>query len=285
MANLRQISRRIKGVQNTAKITRAMEMIATSKMRRAQDAGVAGRPYDEKIRQVIAALAALPQTGESSHPLLQRRAVNRIAIIHVTPDRGLCGGLNANLNRKTANFGLEQKVPVTMVTVGRKGNDFMRRYERDIRAEFARLGDRPVMFDTLPISRVIIDDYCAGEVDVVYLAYAQFVSTMTQAPVIEQLLPVEPAVQPPMQNVEYFYEPDPGAVLDELLPRFVEMQVYHAILESIASEQSARMVAMRNATENANELVQDLTLVYNKARQESITNELLDIAGGAAALK
>ncbi len=165
MANLRQISRRIKGVQNTAKITRAMEMIATSKMRRAQDAGVAGRPYDEKIRQVIAALAALPQTGESSHPLLQRRAVNRIAIIHVTPDRGLCGGLNANLNRKTANFGLEQKVPVTMVTVGRKGNDFMRRYERDIRAEFARLGDRPVMFDTLPISRVIIDDYCAGEVD------------------------------------------------------------------------------------------------------------------------
>ncbi len=285
MANLRQISRRIKGVQSTAKITRAMEMIATSKMRRAQEAGVAGRPYDEKIRQVIAALAALPQSGDSAHPLLQRRAVKRIAVIHVTPDRGLCGGLNANLNRRAASFALEQAVPVTLVTVGRKGNDFMRRYERDIRAEFSKLGDRPVMFDTLPISRVIIDDYCAGEVDMVYLAYAQFVSTMTQTPVIEQLLPVEPAEQPPMQNVEYLYEPDPGAVLDELLPRFVEMQVYHAILESIASEQSSRMVAMRNATENANELVEDLTLMYNKARQESITNELLDIAGGAAALK
>ncbi len=285
MANLRQISRRIKGVQSTAKITRAMEMIATSKMRRAQDAGVAGRPYDEKIRQVIAALAALPQTGESSHPLLQRRDVKRIAVIHITPDRGLCGGLNANLNRTTANFALEQTGSVSLVTVGRKGNDFMRRYGRDIRAEFSKLGDRPIMFDTLPISRVIIDDYCAGEIDVVYLAYAKFVSTMTQTVVIEQLLPVEPAEQPPMQNVEYLYEPDPGSVLDELLPRFVEMQVYHAILESIASEQSARMVAMRNATQNANELVQDLTLVYNKARQESITTELLDIAGGAAVLK
>ena len=285
MANLRQIARRIKGVENTSKITRAMEMIATSKMRRAQDAGVAGRPYDEQIRQVIAALAALPQSGESSHPLLKRRDVKRIAVIHITPDRGLCGGLNANLNRKTANFALEQEFPVTLVTVGRKGNDFMRRYGRDIRAEFSKLGDRPVMFDTLPISRVIIDDYCAGEVDMVFLAYAQFVSTMTQTPVVEQLLPVEPAEQPPMQNVEYLYEPDPGAVLDELLPRFVEMQVYHAILESIASEQSARMVAMRNATQNANELVDDLTLEYNKARQESITTELLDIAGGAAALK
>ena len=161
----------------------------------------------------------------------------------------------------------------------------MRRNKRDIRAEFTKLGDRPVMFDTLPISRVIIDDYCAGEVDMVYLAYARFESTMTQMPVVEQLLPVEPARQAPMQNVEYLYEPDPGAVLDALLPRFVEMQVYHAVLESIASEQSARMVAMRNATQNAGELVDDLTLEYNKARQESITTELLDIAGGAAALK
>jgi len=138
--------------------------------------------------------------------------------------------------------------------------------------------------DTLPISRIIVDDYTSGLVDVVYLAYARFVSTMVQAPVMEQLLPVEPAELPAMQNVEYIYEPGPEAVLGELLPRFVEMEVYHAILESIASEQSARMVAMRNATENANELVQDLTLMYNKARQESITTELLDIAGGAAAL-
>lgn len=285
MANIRQIRRRIRGVESTAKITRAMEMIATSKMRRAQEAGVAGRPYDEKIRQVISALAAMPGSGEAPHPLLQRREVSRMAIVHITPDRGLCGGLNANLNRKTGSFILEQSTPVALVTVGRKGSDFMRRFSRDIRAEFSRLGDRPSLMDTLPISRVIIDDYCEGLFDVVYLAYARFISTVTQTPVMEQLLPVQPAELPPMQNVEYIYEPSPEAVLGTLLPRFVEMQVYHAVLESVASEQSARMVAMRNATENANELIQDLTLLYNKARQEAITTELLDIAGGAAALK
>jgi len=260
-----------------------MEMIATSKMRRAQDAGLAGRPYSEKIQQVIADLAAL-QTGESLHPLLQRRPVNKIAIVHITPDRGLCGGLNGNINRRTGSFILEQDVPVTQVVVGRKGLDFMRRHERDIRAEFTRLGDRPDLLDTLPISRIVIDDYTSGFVDMVYLVYAQFVSTMVQRPVLQQLLPVEPADVPSVENVEYIYEPGPDMVLGELLPRFVEMQVYHAILESIASEQSARMVAMRDATENANELIQDLTLMYNKARQESITKELLDIAGGAAAV-
>ena len=282
MASIRQIRRRIRGVESTAKITRAMEMIATSKMRRAQEAGVAGRPYDAKIRQVIAALAAIP--GGSPHPLLQRRPVRRIEVVHITPDRGLCGGLNANLNRMTAAFILEQTVPVTLVTVGRKGSEFMRRYRRDIRAEFSRLGDRPGLMDTLPISRVVIDDYTTGEVDEVYLAFARFVSTMVQTPVMEKLLPVDPVELPAMQKVEYIYEPSPGAVLGELLPRFVEMEVYHAILESIASEQSARMVAMRNATQNANELIQDLTLMYNKARQEAITTELLDIAGGAVAL-
>jgi len=260
-----------------------MEMIATSKMRRAQEAGLAGRPYDEKIEQVIADLAAL-ESGEALHPLLQRRAVARIAVVHITPDRGLCGGLNSNLNRKTAGFILEQSVPVTLVAVGRKGIDFMRRHARDIRAEFTRLGDRPSLLDTLPISRVVLDDYTNGFVDMVYLVYAQFVSTMVQTPVLEQILPVEPAVLPVMQNVEYIYEPSPDAVLGELLPRFVEMQVYHAMLESIASEQSARMVAMRNATDNASELIEDLTLLYNKARQESITKELLDITGGAEAL-
>ena len=284
MADIRLIRRRIRGVQSTAKITRAMEMIATSKMRRAQEAGVAGRPYDEKIRQVISDLAALPQAG-APHPLLQRRTVNRIEIVHITPDRGLCGGLNASINRRTASFLVEHAAPATLVTVGRKGNEFMRRVGRDIRAEFTRLGDRPSLMDTLPISRIIIDDYTSGEVDAVYLVYARFVSTMTQTPVMDQLLPVAPAELPAMQNVEYIYEPDPETVLGELLPRFVEMEVYHAILESIASEQSARMVAMRNATENANELIQDLTLMYNKARQEAITTELLDISGGAAALK
>ena len=168
MADIRLIRRRIRGVQSTAKITRAMEMIATSKMRRAQEAGVAGRPYDEKITQVIADLAAL-QTGDSLHPLLQRRPVKKIAIIHITPDRGLCGGLHSSINRRTASFILEQNVPVTLVMVGRKGIDFMRRYDRDIRAEFTRLGDRPELFDTLPISRIIIDDYTDGIVDMVYL--------------------------------------------------------------------------------------------------------------------
>jgi F-type H+-transporting ATPase subunit gamma len=261
-----------------------MEMIATLKMRRAQERGLAGRPYSEKIFQVIADLAALPQAGDLLHPLLQRRPVNKIAIVHITPDRGLCGGLNTNVNRKTASFIVEQSVPVTIVAVGRKGRDFMRWHRCEIHAEFTGLGDKPSLLDTLPISRIIIDDYSSGVIDLVYLVYAQFISTMTQKPVMQQILPVEPATIPGGENVDYIYEPGADAVLGELLPRFVEMQVYHAILESIASEQSARMVAMRNATDGANELVQDLTLMYNKARQEAITKELLDIAGGVAAL-
>ena len=284
MANIRLIRRRIRGVQGTAKITRAMEMIATSKMRRTQERGLAGRPYAEKIHQVIADLEALPETGRVLHPLLQRRPVNKIAIVHITPDRGLCGGLNANLNRRVASFILEQGVPVTLIVVGRKGLDFMRRHGRDIRAEFTRLGDQPSLLDTLPISRIVIDDYTNGVIDLVYLGYAQFISTMLQRPILQQILPVEPAAIPTGQNVDYIFEPGPNIVLGELLPRFVEMQVYHAILEAIASEQSARMVAMRNATDNANELIEDLTLMYNKARQESITKELLDIIGGAIAL-
>jgi len=284
LANIRLIRRRIRSIQSTAKITKAMEMIATSKMRRAQERGLAGRPYSEKIRQVLADLAALPQEGKPMHPLLQRRPVTKIAVVHITPDRGLCGGLHANINRRAASFILEQSVPVMLITVGRKGLDFMRRYRRDIRAEFTRLGDRPSLLDTLPISRIIIDDYTNGVIDLVYLAYTQFISTMTQRPILQQILPVEPATLPTGQNVDYIFEPGPDAVLGELLPRFVEMQVYHAILESIASEQSARMVAMRNATDNANEFIQDLTLMYNKARQEAITKELLDISGGAAAL-
>ncbi len=284
MANIRAIRRRIKGVQNTAKITKAMEMVAASKMKRAQESGLAGRPYSEKIHQVIANLAALPGTSGTLHPLLQKRPAGRIAVVHITPDRGLCGGLNASINRLTAGFILEQTVPVTLITVGRKGFDFMRRHRRDILAEFTQLGDRPNLLDTLPISRIIIDDYCGGAYDLVYLVYAQFISTMLQKPVLHQLLPMEPASISAAQNVDYLYEPAPDIVLGELLPRFVEMQVYHAVLESIASEQSARMVAMRNATDNANELIGDLTLFYNKARQESITRELLDIVGGVAAL-
>jgi len=284
LADIRLIRRRIKGVQSIAKITRAMEMIATSKMRRTQERGLAGRPYSEKIRQVIADLSALPQTERELHPLLQRRPVSRITVVHITPDRGLCGGLIANMNRRTGNFILEQEVPVSLVCVGRKGLDFMRRSSRDIRAEFTWIGDSPSYLDTLPISRIIIDDYTNNVIDAAYLAYTQFVTTMLQRPVVQPILPVEPAEIPQEQNVDYIYEPGPDAVLEGLLPRFVEMQIYHAILEAIASEQSARMVAMRNATENAGELIDDLTLMYNKARQEAITKELLDITGGVEAL-
>ncbi|MEE8174529.1 MAG: ATP synthase F1 subunit gamma [Dehalococcoidia bacterium] len=283
MADIRIIKRRIRSIQSTAKITRAMEMIAASKMRRAQERGLAGRPYAERMHMVLADLAAQQQDG-ALHPLLERRPANRIAMVHITPDRGLCGGLNANINRRTAGFLLERPEPKVLIAVGRKGRDFMARYGQEIRAEFTQLGDRPSLLDSLPISRVVIDDYSSGFVDVVYLVYARFVTTMVQRPVLEQLLPVEPAPIPAGQNVEYIYEPSSSAVLAELLPRFVEMQLYHAILESIASEQSARMVAMRNATENANELIEDLTLTYNKTRQEMITRELLDITGGAAAL-
>jgi F-type H+-transporting ATPase subunit gamma len=284
MANSRLIRSRIRGVQNTAKITRAMEMIASSKMRRAQERGLAGRPYSQKIQQVIADLAALPQVEGALHPLLQRREVKKIAIVHITPDRGLSGGLDANLNRKTASFILQQSVPVSLVLLGRRGIDYMRRYGREIRAEFSKLGDRPSLIDTLPISRIIIEDYTRGLIDETYIVYPQFINTMRQVPVMEQILPVVPAELPKSQGSDYIFEPSPQAVLDRLLPRFVESEIYHTILESIASEQSARMVAMRNATESAKELNEALTLAYYKARQESITSELLDIVGGAAAI-
>ena len=284
MATIREIRRRIKSVQSTAKITKAMEMIAASKMRRAQERDLAGRPYADLMRQVLGDLAAQRQAGDVIHPLLIQRPVNRIALVHITPDRGLCGGLNANVNRKAASFILEQGVPATIVAVGRKGRDFMMRCGEEVRAEFTRLGDQPSLADILPIARVVIDDYSAGLVDEVYLCYAQFATTMVQRPVIWRLLPVEPATIEARLNVEYIYEPSPSAVLAELLPRFAEMEIYHAIFESIASEQSARMVAMRAATDNANELIEHLTLTYNKVRQEMITTELLDITGGAAAL-
>jgi F-type H+-transporting ATPase subunit gamma len=284
MADERKVRRRIRGVQNIAKITRAMEMIAASKMKKAQDRGLAGRPYSEKIEQVIADLAALPDMG-TKHPLLQRRPIEKIAVVHITPDRGLCGGLNGNLNRSLGRFVLEQEKPVSVIALGRKGRDFATRTGCDLCAEFIQIGDQPAFLDTLPISRIIIDEYTNGAIDMVYVSYASFVSTMVQTPVMKQLLPVEPAVIPKAENVDYIYEPDAQAVLGGLLPRFVEMEIYHYILESIASEHSARMVAMRNATDSANELLGDLTLLYNKARQERITTELLDITGGVVALE
>ena len=285
MPSLRQIRRRIRSIENTAKVTKAMEMIAASRMRRAQASVLAGRPYSEKIQEVIAHLAAQPsEDGDSVQPLLATRPVNRIEIVHVAPDRGLCGGLHSNLNRRVAQFILEQQRPVSIIAVGRKGRDFMVRYGQDVKAIFINLGDRPSLADTTAISHMLIEDYTGGLADEVYMSYVEFVSTTVQHAVIKRLLPIMPAELRPEERVGYIYEPDSPTVLGSLLPRFVEMQVYHALLELIASEQSARMVAMRNATDNASEMVSDLTLVSNKVRQESITNELLDILGGTAAL-
>jgi F-type H+-transporting ATPase subunit gamma len=261
-----------------------MEMIATAKMKRAQEQALAGRPYSDKISQVIADLAAESRGDSAAHPLLEKRKINKIAVVHITSDRGLCGGLNANMNRLTARFILDQSVPVTLITVGRKGRDFMYRQQRDVRAEFTKISDRPSLLETLPISHIIIDDYSTGYIDQVYLAYTRFVTTMVQNPTLELLLPIEPATIPKTETKEFIYEPDPVFVLNELLPRFVEMIVYHAILEAIASEQSARMVAMRSATDNANDVIEELTLILNKARQEMITTELLDITGGVESL-
>jgi len=280
MIPIRIIRRRIRSIRSTAKITKAMEMIAASKMRQAQLRVLAARPYSEKMREVLANLAAQPRTEGDSHPLLQHREVQHMTVIHITGDRGLCGGMNANVNRRTASFILEQRTPVNLITVGRKGRDFMSRYGRDIRAEFTQLGDKPALVDTTAISRVVIDDYAGRLTDEIYLAYTEFITTAIQRPAFRKLLPIEPAKLRPSESIDYIYEPSASVVLGELLPRYVEMQVYQAILESIASEQSARMVAMRNATDNANEMIDDLTLTYNKARQELITKELLDISGG-----
>ena len=281
MPSLRQVRRRVRSIENTAKITRAMEMVAGVKMRRAQASALAVRPYAEKISRLLADLESMPAEDPSEvHPLLQRREIQRVAVVHVTPDRGLCGGLSGNMNRRVGSFTLESNEPVSIVAVGRKGRDFMIRYGRNVRAVFTGLGERPTLEDIRPIARIVIDDFTAGEVDAVYVAYSQFVSTITQRPILERLMPVEPTELASGQAVGYIYEPLGPELLSALLPRYVEMELYHAILEANASEQSARMVAMRNATDNANDLVRDLTLLANKVRQDSITNELLDIMGG-----
>ena len=259
-------------------------MIAASKMRRTQETALRGRPYSERMRGLLEDLAAQPHDEEALHPLLQRRDPNNVSIILITPDRGLTGGLHSKINRAAGQFIIEQTGTTRVVAVGRKGRDFMVRTGQDVQAVFTDLGDRPTVLDTTPIARIVIDDYTAGQVDAVYLVYANFVGTTVQTPVVEPLLPVTPAELRPEQSVGYIFEPYTAAVLSELLPRFVEVQLYHAVLESIASEQSARMVAMRNATDNANEMTVDLTLEMNKARQENITTELLDIVGGAAAV-
>ncbi len=284
---LRLIRRRIRSIQSTAKITRAMELVAASKMRRAQLNALASRPYAERMRWVLADLAeTLPQIEPGDrHPLLQvRPEVKSVELIIVTPNRGLSGGLPANLNRRAAQFVLDAGNPVRVVAVGRKGRDFLRRTGQSIVAEFLELGDYPAYAQVQPVARVAMDDFINGEADEVHILYAEFVNMVTQRPTVRKLLPIEAPEEAETLGVDYIYEPGRTAVLAELLPRYIEREVYAAVLEAAASEQSARMVAMRSATDNANELMRDLTLVYNKARQESITSELLDIVGGVEAL-
>ncbi len=290
MPNTRQIRQRIRSVTSTQRITSAMELIAAAKMRRAQQRVLASRPYSTRLLDLIADIVARQSgSGDEVHPLMQVREPNNIGLILITPDRGLCGGLNANLNRAAYNFGLEQEHPVSQISVGKKGNDFFSRRGRDIRAEFLNLGDFPEPIDTSPIARIVLEDYEAGRLDRVYLAYANFVNTAVQEPTIRQLLPVEPPAASEdgasASLGDYEYEPDAATVLGGLLPRYVEMQIYQAALENAASEQSARMVAMRAATDAAGEMIDALTLEYNKARQETITKELLDLVGGVAALE
>ena len=241
MPSVRDIQRRIRSVQNTGKVTNAMSLIAASKMRRAQMAVTQGRPFAEKIQEVIAHLAAQPSEEEATvHALLQERPLQRVGILVISPDRGLCGGMHANLNRTVAQFILGRPVPARVIVVGRKGRDFMVRYGQDVKAVFTDLGERPVLADTLAISHLMVDSYTEGDVDEVYLAYTRYVSTMSQQPVVEKLLPVTPAELTATERVGYIYEPDNATVLESLLPRFVEMEVFHALLESIASEQIGR---------------------------------------------
>lgn len=282
-ANTRQIRRRIRSVKSTAQITKAMEMVATSKMRRAQNMVLASRPYSDKMVELLSRLAAVARSSEAPHPLLARREPRTIGLLVITADRGLCGSLNSNAIRKAASFILEQNKPVKIVAVGRKGRDWLIRRGQNVVAEFTQMSDRPALIETTPISHILIDEYVSAGIDEAYVIYSHFVSTLVQRPVAKRILPVEPAALSGA-SAEYIYEPNIPAVLDHLLPRFVEVQVYQTILEAIASEQSARMVAMRNATENAKELIDDLTLSYNRARQAGITTEITEIAAGAEAL-
>lgn len=293
MASLKDIRGRIGSVRNIAQITRAMEMVAASRMKRAQDAILAARPYSDELRAALSRVAAV--VGEEVHPLLARRPVKRVALIMITTDRGLAGSLNANAIRsalrwtqqKIGSGNGETRVEVEAVTIGRKGRDGLRRAGIPIAAHFPQLGDRPSYSDVTPIARLVTDDFLAGKYDEIDVAYSTFISTLTQRPEIKPLLPIvspDQAEGAETENDEYLFEPSPEAVLSRLLPHFVAVDLYRAVLENQASEQSARMIAMRNSTDNANELIEDLTLVYNKTRQATITREMIEIASGAEAL-
>ena len=266
-----------------------MQLIAASRMQRAQQMVRNGRPYADQMREVLSHLVMrLEADDETLDPLLLRRPNNRELLVLITPDRGLAGALVGNILRVAAQEFRDSEVPIDTVGIGRKGERFVARTGGSLVASFS-VGDRPALLDTLDISSFVIDRYRSGEVDSVKLIYAQFVNTSVQRPVNLQLLPIETSSsdsdESPMMYLDYIYEPSPADVLANIAPRYVETQVYHAILEAQASEHSARMIAMQNATDNANELIEELTLDLNKARQEAITGELLDIVGGVAGVQ
>ena len=286
MPSPREIRRRIRSVRNMSQITRAMEMVSAAKMRRAQQRVLASRPYSERLQAVIADLSALNVDPEqtAAFPLLEQREVRRAAVILITPDRGLTGALNTNIIRRASRYIVgEAGVPVEVIAAGKKGRDFMVRTRQDVVAEFIGMGDAPSLDEVGPIADVALQDFIAGKVDAVYVVFARFVNTLNQLPEIRQILPIQKP-EGAGTYTDYIFEPNPAAVLQALLPRYVEIQVYQALLESIASEHSARMVAMRNASENAKDLVAEFTLSYNKARQAQITREVSEIAAGANAL-
>ncbi|MEX2245356.1 MAG: ATP synthase F1 subunit gamma [Dehalococcoidia bacterium] len=285
MASVRQIRRRVRSVTSIAKVTRAMELVAGSKMRRSQSRALQARPYADKMLEILGDLAKQRGGDEEAHPFLTVRPANNTLILYMGPNRGLAGGLPSNMNRRAAAFALEQEAPVTFVTVGRKGRDFIVRTGQRLLAEFT-LPDYPEQLDTLSMARIVMEEYLEGRADRVFLLWPRFVNTAVQTPTVRQLLPIEPEEirDRTVEDVDYIYEPSAAGVFAELLPRYVEMTVYEAVLENEASELSARMVAMRNATEAANDMIETLTLIYNKARQEQITKELLDIVGGVEAM-
>ncbi|HSI98893.1 MAG TPA: ATP synthase F1 subunit gamma [Patescibacteria group bacterium] len=295
MPSLKDIRGRIGSVRNIAQITRAMEMVAASRMKRAQDAILAARPYADEMEAALRRVAGAAGLSEDVDPLLARRPPRRVAIIMITTDRGLAGSLNANASRSVLRWVAERAsarngdrpVEIEAITVGRKGRDALRRAGVPIAAHFAQLGDRPAFSDITPLARLVTEDFLAEKYDEIDIAYSTFVSTLSQKPAIDTILPVvspEMAEDQERTNDEYLFEPSPEAVLSRLLPHYVAIGIYRAVLENNASEQSARMIAMRNSTDNANELIDDLTLVYNKTRQATITREMIEIASGAEAL-
>ena len=287
MAGAKEIRTKIKSIKNTQKITKAMEMVAASKMRKAQERLRAARPYASKIRNVISHLAHAHTEYRS--PGLIDRELKRVGLIVISTDRGLCGGLNTNLF-KTAIVAMQQwrtqGVEVDVCTVGTKAFQFFRRLKGNIVAHVSHLGDAPRFEDVLGPVKVMADAFTEGRIDAIYLVYNEFVNTMSQKPRLEQLVPITAEVQDaaPVHRWDYIYEPDPKDLIELLLRRYGESVVYQALVENVACEMAARMVAMKSATDNAGTLIDELQLIYNKARQASITQELAEIVGGAAAV-